>query len=301
MARNNFGASERMKIKKKTRRNFEFQIRGRAVIDRYSKDGEYLGQIGPIPNTITAEGFDEFLRLICGTSAQHFNTANASIRLTSTSDPATGGVYEQEGADVGPAGTTTVKTAPSYAVRWEWHDDSVSAYDPNFLHFIFDNYIDGYVFATVDISAAGSKPPTENWHYAFILELYSTDTDFTTGGLQVLMDLFTGTSGLHLTTTGIRLRPTTGAGSGTELTGTDRAPDANPTINTGANTATWVWTVPDGTFPGVWAGTKIKIGTSFLTNLRWGGCKTDGSSCGTKGPGEEWEYTYIFSIVQGSL
>lgn len=294
------GVGERMFLKKKRVRHIPLYMRGRASVKRYSKDGEFLGEIGPFKNTLSAEGIDEFLRLIAGTSSQHLDATFASITVNnSAGTPAASTAYAQEGTTSGPAAGTTTKSAPTYAVTWTFADISTDTYsDANYLHFWYDDILNGYHISTVQINA-GNKPATENWYYEFTMELYSTDTDITTGGLQLLMDLYTGVSALHLNQSGIRLHPTTGAGSGTEI---DSAltPDANPTVDTTNNNLTWVWTVADGTSEGVWAGTKIKVGTSFLTNLRWGGCKTDGSSCGTKSEGEEWEYTYVFTVAQGS-
>jgi hypothetical protein len=304
-----------MKLKKKMKRRLNLSLRGRAEIARYSKQGVLLGTIGPKYNTITAEGFDEFLLNIAGTSAKDYNTqgphldaTNASVRIGNSSDPDTAYVFTQEGVDVGPTFATTTKPSPAYALLWEWWDISANTYsNANWMHMMYGDPtvdltmpMDGeYVFSSVEISA-GNKPNDENWLYRYTLELYSSDTDFTDAGLTHLMNLFVGFSALHLTSAGIRLRPTTGAGSGSELSGSDATPDGNPTVDTGDDDITWVWTIADGTFNGTWAGTKIKVGTSFSTDLRWGGCKTDGTSCGTKSSGEEWEYTYIISVAQGA-
>lgn len=68
-----------------------------------------------------------------------------------------------------------------------------------------------------------------------------------------------------------------------------------------------MWTVVDGTFNGVWAKTMVGKGTTFANadvtatgRIRFGGCKTDGTSCGTKVAGEEYEYTYVLTLAQGS-
>jgi hypothetical protein len=306
-----FGLREEMFIRKRMKRVLPLYARGRATIERYSREsGELLGVIGPVLNAIDAEGFDEFLLNIAGTSAKnlgsngpHLDATQASVGIATSATPVSY-LYSKVGTTTGPSAGVNTKNAPTYTMRWEWHDISANTYsNAAWLHFWYGDPVgvagDEYRVASVNI-AAGNKPADENWLYKFDLELYSTDTDFTTGAMQILMDLFSGVQAVHLNATGIKLRPTTGAGTGSEISGTDQLPDGAPTVDTGADKITWVWTVVDGNFEGTWAGTKVKIGSGFSTNLRWGGCKTDGSSCGVKSAGEEWEYTYIITVAQGS-
>lgn len=300
-----------MFLRKKSRQVFPLKVRGRATIDRYSKGGIYLGTIGPVKNTLTSDFFDEFLRLIAGTSSKdygsngpHLDSTQASVGINNSTS-AGSFVFEQIGTDAGPSGTTVTKASPSSAMTWEWHDISTNTYsNANYLHFYYGDPSGGgaggeYRIAYVNI-AAGNKPNDENWYYKFTLELYSTDTDFTDGGFDLLMELYTGDSARHLDSSGIRLRPTSGAGTGSEVSGSDQAPDGNPTVDTSNDDIEWTWTVSDGDFEGTWGGTKVKVGTSFAIDLRWGGCKTNGDSCGTKASGEEWTYTYTLAISQGS-
>lgn len=298
------GVGERIFLRKKARRTFNMLARGQARVSKYKKDGTLVEHTPWTKNTIESEGFDKFLRMLAGDTTGHgaLNATDASVGISSTSSPVSY-KYKKVGTDTGPTSGSTTKSAPAAATLWEWHDDSTNTYtDATWLNFWFKDPEgsagDEYRVAYVQINA-GTKPSDENWHYQFFLELYSTDTDFTSAGFGILLDLYNGNQTLFLTTTGIRLHPTTGAGSGSEV-GSALTPDANPTVNTTTDKITWVWTVADGTSNGVWGGTKIKVGTSFLTNLRWGGCKTDGTSCGTKANGEEWEYTYELSISQGS-
>lgn len=304
-AEKQMGVGERIFLRKKARRTINMKARGQARVSKYKKDGTLVEHTPWVKNTIESEGFDKFLRMLVGDTNNHsaLNATDATVGISATSAPGPAWKFKQEGTDYGPVDRTATKSAPAAAVMWEWHDDSTDVYlDANWLHFYYrdpevtDN--DSYRVAYVQIDA-GTKPSDENWHYQFFLELYSTDTDFTSSGFSVLLDLYNGDRTQFLDTTGIRLHPTTGAGSGTEV-GSALTPDADPTVNTTTDKITWVWTVADGVSNGVWGGTKVKIGTNFITNLRWGGCKTDGTSCGTKAGGEEWEYTYELSISQGS-
>lgn len=300
------GVGERILLRKRSRRQFNMLARGQGRVSKYKKDGTLVEHTPWTKNTITSEGFDKFLRALAGDFSNHgpLNATDASVGIADVTNPLSY-KYVQVGTSAGPMSGSTTKSAPTQATLWEWHDDSTNVYtDATYLHFFYRDPTGvgsgnpEYRVAYVAINA-GTKPSDENWHYQFFLELYSTDTDFTSAGFGVLLDLYNGNQTLYLTTTGIRLHPTTGAGSGTEV-GSALTPDANPTVDTVNNKITWVWTVADGTSNGTWGGTKIKIGTSFNTNLRWGGCKTDGTSCGTKAAGEEWEYTYELSISQGS-
>lgn len=304
------GMRERMFLRKRSKRTFKLQARGQARVLKYKKDehgndGEFIGATPWTKNTMTAEGIDKMLRMWAGDQSGHgpLNATDASIGIDASNNPNGPFVFQQVGCDAGPTSGATTKSSPSQATLWEWHDDSTDVYaNATYLHFWYKDPEgssgDEYHVSSVNISA-GLKPSDENWHYQFFMELYSTDSDFVEAGLAVLLDLYNGNQTGYLQTTGIRLRPTTGAGSGSDV-GSDLTPDANPTVNTSGNTITWVWTVADGVSNGVWAGTKIKVGTSFAALLRWGGCKTDGSSCGTKANGEEWEYTYEISLTQGS-
>ncbi len=301
------GLRERMFVRKRFRskRTFQLKVRGQARVSKYRKDtGELIEHTPWVKNTIEAGGFDKFLRALKNDFTGHgtLNSVDASVAIATTAPPSAY-VFTQVGTSAGPTSGATTKGAPTQATLWQWNDDSVNTYiNADWLHFWYQDPNGGvgdeYRVAYVNI-AAGTKPPDENWHYQFFLELYSTDTDFDAAGLAILLDLYNGNQTVYLTTTGIRLLPTVGAGSGADV-GVALTPDANPVVDIAANTITWIWTVADGTSNGTWGGTKIKIGTGLTTNLRWGGCKTDGSSCGTKAAGEEWEYTYEITISQGA-
>jgi len=310
MSNEGAGLGERIFLRRRSRRTFNLKARGQARVSKYKKDengndGELVEHTPWVKNTITAEGFDKFLRMLVGDTTGHgaLDGTNAAVGIDAANNPLGPFKFVQIGTDAGPTSGATTKSAPTQATLWEWHDDSIDVYGPaTYLHFWYKDpegsIGDEYNVASVTISA-GTKPSDENWHYQFFLELYSTDTDFTSSGLAVLLDLYNGNQTVFLDATGIKLQPTTGAGSGTDV-GTALLPDGAPTVDTGANDITWVWTVADGTSNGVWGGTQIQVGSSFSTNLRWGGCKTDGTSCGTKAAGEEWEYTYVISVAQGS-
>jgi hypothetical protein len=50
-----------------------------------------------------------------------------------------------------------------------------------------------------------------------------------------------------------------------------------------------------------WTATAIEFSSSAtpgtsLTQIRQGGCRQDGTSCGTKANGEEWTYTWRYTL-----
>ena len=298
------GLRENISLRKRSTRTFKLQARGQGRVVKYKKTGEFVEATSWTKNTITSAGFDKFLRMLVGDTSGHgaLNATDASIGIDASNNPNGPYVFTAVGTDAGPTSGAVTKSSPSQATLWEWHDDSVNTYgSADYLHFWYqdpEGSADEYHIASVNI-AAGSKPSDENWHYQFFLELYSTDSDFVESGLAILLDLYNGNQTDFLDATGIKLQPTTGAGSGSDV-GSALLPDGAPTVNTTLDKITWVWTAADGTSNGVWTGTQIQIGSTFSVNLRWGGCKTDGTSCGTKAGGEEWEYTYEISISQGS-
>lgn len=299
---------ERMFLRKKARRRFDLKMRTRCVIRETDKiTGEKGREMGPFYNTIHTAGFDEFLRLIAGTSAQHFDASEPTIKLTTTLHGAlaTDAPDFLGGPSIGPTSTSVTKSAPSAAMSWEFHDDSIATYNPDFLEFWYGAWDAGapsYEFCHIDISAAGAKPNNKNWHYHVILELYSTDVDLTNDCFTNMLLLFSGAAGInHMDATHVFFRPM--SGSTTEIAGSDLAADGAPTVDTANDELVFTFTVPDGTFNGTWTHSRVKhhmSGASTKINMRSGGCKTDGSSCGTKSAGEEWQYTWAFAISQGS-
>jgi hypothetical protein len=291
--------------KRKGRRVVPLLARSRMVIRESDKvTGEVEREMGPFYNTIHAEGFDGFLNMIAGVDTNVLSAAGSSLKLTNTlhGGKVSGAPNFVSGAD-GIFVPTLTKSAPAVARMWQWDDDSTATYDPNYAELWVGMWNEGlptfeYEFCHIDISAAGSKPSNKNWHYQIILELYSTDTDLTTAGLNRMIEIMVGGSTDYFTGANTKLRPM--SDGSTELSGTDQAADANPTVNTTDNEISWTWTVADGDFEGTWARTRVKHAAPSSFNVRDGGCKTDGSSCGVKASGEEWEYTWVFSIAQGS-
>ncbi len=297
-----------MFLKKRVTRVFHLQVRGRARVKKYSRDTGKLLETTPWKyNTMETKGIDWMLHNVvnAGThSGKALTAAKAWLAVGNQVSPMT--VFENTyNNSTTPASTTLTKAAPSYAQLWQFNDDSVSVRtNQNEIELWYEDPDAGEAGTGVRIShiAAnqGSKPANENWHWQYVLELYSTDADFVSGGFEDMMQLVSGNRTIFYDGTRTWFRPFTSADAGLGTTG--QKPDAAPTVNDAANTITWIWTVVDGTYNGAWDKTEVGSGTTYagLRRLRYAGCKTDGTGCGTKAAGEEYEYTYVFTLAQGS-
>lgn len=310
MAGEAMGVGERMWIKKKRRRKIDLRVRTSAVLERYDRaSGALLERSDRKLNTLDADGLDLFLQLIVGTSTRHLDATNATIVINDSGGVYTGGnVFLQKGTDAGPTNAgTPLNSAPVAIYLWEFQDVSAATrFNQNTLEFWYEdpNAEPGteIKISEIDVSE-GTKPSTENWHWQLYMEIYSTDTDFTSAGLADLLELIAGDRTVHMDGSNTWLRPFTSADSGLDSSG--QLPDGEPTVDLGDNTITFVWTVTDGDFEGAWDKTEISLSVSDgvysgTVDLRYGGCKNDGSGCGTKGSGEEWEYTYELTLAQGT-
>lgn len=296
-------------LRKRRTRNIELGVRTSVVLHRFDREtGECVGRSERKLNTMEAGGIDLFLQLITGDSTKHLDATNATIVINSAGGVYTGSnVFLQKGTDAGPTNGTTTKSAPTAAYVWEFHDISASTRtNQNTLEFWYEdpNAAPGSEVKISQITVSeGTKPSTENWQWSVYMELYSTDTDFTSSGLQDLLELIAGDRSLHMDETDTWFRPFTSSDVGLDSSG--QQPDAAPSVDTSANTITLVWTVVDGDYEGAWDKTEISLSVSAGTysgtvDIRYGGCKTNGDGCGTKGAGEEWEYTYVLTLAQGS-
>lgn len=311
------GASERMFIKKRVTKNFNLSIRSRCTIYKYERSTGKLNSIGgPHFNNMDTgldAGIDLFLQLITnsGTGASsHLNSSDAWLAI-GTADPIGGyGGSTNKPVFSAPVSVnqtdTPIKSAPSKAGYWQWNDDStIARLDQDALEvWYLDPDDPGMTGNTKRINHIfvneGNKPSNENWHWRVTFEFYSTDSDFDGAGFQHFLDIIADQSSLHYDITRTWFRPYT---SGDSPLGTTGIHPDSIVINTTNNTITFVMTAGDGVFNGAWDKMDIQKQTTWTqgTNrLRYGGCTTAGGSCGTKVTGEEYEYTYIFTLAQGS-
>lgn len=304
------GVGERHWIKKKRTIPRQAFVQTSTELHRYCREtGELLGVSDRKFNTLQAAGLDEMLALIVGTSSKHLDASNAGVAVSASGGAYTGpNVFLQTGTDAGPINSGTPnRGSPSDVFLWEFHDISATQrLTQNTLEFWYGTPTDTPTtevhISTITVSE-GTKPTTENWIWRVYMEIYSTDSDFTDGGLADLLERIAGVSNLHADATNFWMRPFTSSDTGLGASGQN--PDGAPTVDTGANSITWVWTVAAGNYEGEWAKVEVSFSISAATysgttDLRYGGCKTDGTSCGTKGPGEEWEWTYVLTLAQGS-
>lgn len=317
MSGEGMGASEEMFLKKKRIRYYNFSLRSRCTIHKYDRATGKLKSIGgPYFNTMDTTldgGIDLFLQLITnsGTGASsHLNTGNTFL-VVGNADP----IGSYGGSTNIPVfstptsvnfGATPIKSAPSDAAYWQWDDDSTTVrtnqnrievwyLDPD------DPGMTGNPKRVNNILVSeGTKPSDENWHWRITFEFYSTDGDFESIIMGRFLDLIAGDGSNHMDTTRTFLRPYLSAGTGLGSAGIN--PDS-VVVATGPNTITLVMTAADGIFNGNWLNMEIGIGTTYTSGfarLRFGGCTTAGATCGDKGAGEEYEYTYVMTLAQGS-
>lgn len=288
-------------------KKYHLKMRGKVYITKIKRDtGEIREVSGPHYNTMHDDGFELFMHLWTNSGAgasKHLTSPNAwlavsdanpIVNFTGTNNP-----QFSAADDRGPA--TPVKSAPSHSIYWEWFDDSttVRANQDNIELWYQDPTSGGVKVNNITVTE-GTKPADENWHWRMEMELYSTDSDFDDAGIAALLDIITGDQSTHLDGGATWFRPFTAGDAGLGSTGQN--PDAAPTIGTTPNTITFVTTVVDGDFNGVWSKMEVTRRATYngANRLRYGGCTTAGGSCGTKIAGEEYEYTYVITVAQGS-
>ena len=314
------GCGEEMFIKKRVTKHFNIGVRGVCTVHKYDRATGKLKSVGgPHTNVMVTTldaGIDLFLQLITnsGTGASsHLNGTDAWLVVGPASpDPINsygGSTNIPVFSSPSPVNSvaTPTKSSPSKAGYWQWDDDSLTVrnnQDRVEVHYL-DPDDPGMSGNTKRINGIqvdeGTKPADENWHWRVTFEFYSTDTDFDDDAFNHFLDIIAGQSSVHYDTTNVWCRPFTSGDSALGSTGLH--PDS-VTVSTSNNTITFVFTAADGVFNGVWAKMEIKKQAVYVLDsanrLRYGGCTTAGGSCGTKVSGEEYEYTYVFTLAQGS-
>lgn len=307
MVNENLGMGERMFCSKRMIKKYNMKVRTRCFITKIIRaTGEIREVSGPHYNTMDDDGIDLMLELITNSgtgAAEHLDTANSWLSVANA-DPIVTHILTFNGTDSRGTGTPT-KAAPSALNFYEWHDDSITVRtNQNHIEMWRDDptAMSGSIKVNHIFANEGTKPADENWHWRIELEMYSTDTDFVDDHMQRFLDVIAGDVTIHMDATRTFFRPFTSADSGLGSTGQN--PDGAPVVALGPNTITFVTTVVDGDFNGAWDKMEVGTGATYTTGpfvrVRYGGCTTAGSSCGTKVAGEEYEYTYVITLAQGS-
>ena len=286
-------------LRKRGRSDRKVRAIGRLIFEEYQRlpDGS-CGQLTrrkEIDNTILS--FTTLIQLVAGTSDAHLSASFTGIRFSSTSGGAT--VYSDVGVDAGPSVVAAVNT-DGRRVRWSFHDDTATARtglnwaelwngDPATPTGSAEDGGNAVAISRVNC-ALGDKPTDKNWRYHYEIELYSADADIETRLNSSWMDLITGAIANHLTTANVRIQPKDGANAavGAAILAGSRS--------VGSNYLEFVFTSADGGNNGAWANVAVQNNTGTWGDMRYGGCKQDGSSCGTKAAGEEWTWTWRYTL-----
>lgn len=284
---------QRMALRKGRRENRIGHAIGTITLHRRSREtGELLGVVRR-QNAIVA--MDRLMELVAGTSDGHLDTAHTSLRFTDTS----GGtpVYDHVGADVGPTSAAPTNSGNGYRLRWEFNDETATARSNLEWAELWNSdpadQIDGAAGGEMGEAITrtncgfGDKPATENWYYSYEIEFYSSDGDIETQLHQDFLHLIIGSSSDHFTTATVGLQPRTSADAdvGSEISAGGRS--------VGSNYLEFSFTSADGQNNGAWDKAAIRHSSA---DVRVGGAKQDGSGAGTKSSGEEWSYTWRYTL-----
>lgn len=284
---------EEVTLRKKAIRNIEIKARGELTIVRHRRlpDGSSGDEIArrTWENTIT--NFGLLMQLIAGTSSAHLASGSAGIRFRATDE----GTVSWDGT----GGTVAINPSPDNPtngarVRCTWEDATATQRTGlNFAELYNGDPASATEISEIDKSGDadfGTKPSNENWTYHWDIEFYSTDGDIKTALHSSWLDLIRGASSAHWTTSTIRARPynTTLGEFGTVAAGSRTV---------GTNYLEFTFVSADGSNNGAWANMEIQHNSGTWTQVRDGGCKQDGSSCGTKAPGEEYTYVWRYTLT----
>jgi hypothetical protein len=290
------GARSEVFLSKTRREERIFTLKGRLTVHRYDRETGRLLGTHAADNTI--QNKDAIIELLTGTRAisQRFGTG--------ASGTGTAWLWIRDGS---AATTKNISSPTSVAevtasnsngtrVRWVFQDNTTDTYDATRASLANGDPTVGGNWLISDITATGlgTKPSTENWHYYYEIELYSSDTDIKAAGTAKLMRLISGNVGyvaVFLTSGNTTMQPLDGslANVGSAITASSLASPTTTSLE-------WTFVSADGSNNGAWANTRVQLAGTTTDTIREGGCKQDGTSCGTKASGEEWTYKWRFTL-----
>lgn len=257
-------------------------LKGIWTLEKYDRETGELVERKQKSNAITSAGRTEFLRLITGLSAAHYD--NTSDLIIYDSD---GGTQTRllGGTQAGYPLLSTDDPLYAGTMSWRFADETANTYDAN--HVEFSN---GSVVFSESTPNWGTKPTTQNWYYTYNLNIASTDAFVEEGDLAQLLQLFVGAISSHFNQANTSLRIYS---NGTTVLGTFTDPmDAGyPAVS--GSTATFQWTVPAGTLTGSWE--TVEVYESGLGSVLRGNpaSETDGL---TKQSTATWTVQFALTI-----
>lgn len=289
MGRESLEARERIGLVKKRHRRVEMKVLNEIIVERRTPSGEWVEE-ARASNSVLGGGIDLFLDLLTGASSAFYD-GGSYLRLT---DGAGGTITTFGPADSGPQNATATNT-PGHRREWIFEDVSSSSYSWNNAQFFNDDPgAGGTQFNDFAFGSQQSKGTNEPIRFRVQVEIYSTNTNFTDAGMQRAVQRLSGELGAPFDGNNVTVQPEDGGGS---PVGSEVAADGAPTVDKGADEVQWAFTSPNGSNEGEWATTRIIHDSSGSTiDVRDGPCADDGTSCGTKGTGEEWTYKWTFGF-----
>lgn len=260
-----------------------YRIRRYAGESHEEPTGKHLGTM-EARNAIQTAGKELLLDLMIGASTAYFDNANSVLQVT---DGAGTDLFTQSGADSGFPDASTSKQ-----LYWEWTDASTNTYTVDTIR-LRQGSLTGTIFSEVTGGpfTDNSKPSDENWTYEYTLTISGDVADLQDGGLNAILEIMAGVEDDNFDNPGTVLRVEDSSGS---LVGTVNTDSGYPSRS--GTTVTWQFTSADGDDLGEWYDPIVKAqawtDTVPVLSQDAGG----GNSEGTKSSGEEWQYTYDFSI-----
>ena len=234
-------------------------------------------------NALTSTGKDRFLQLGVNQSTDHL-TSSTDLRIYNSSNTL---VKTLTSCDSGWPKTSNEAGVALKNVVWQWTDSSTDTYEANRL----DVVSPGAVVFSQGTLGFGTKATNEQWVYEYTVSISSADSDFVDEGLDSWLRMLVGYNGDHWDAgkTFCRIY------NGVSIVQTE-TPSSGPTVNTGSDKVSWVFTFSDGQANGDWGAYTMKIESNLFldgnVDLRDGSTGTTG----VKGSGDTWTLTYEFSV-----
>lgn len=279
-----------MTLQKSRRWNTTIRAKGEITRTRYRRlpDGSSGEDLGRDVRRNEITNISLLIQLVAGTSAAHLSNGSAGLRFRSSDEGSVVHDYT--------SGTVAINPSPDNPsngsrIRCSWEDNTATA--RNDLDWA--ELYNGTPGSASEIAEAnpnfGNKPTSENWHYTWDIELYSDDGDIETQLHSTWLQLIIGASAAHYTTSTVRLQPRSSAPAdvGTPILAGSRS--------VGASYLEFEFVSADGGNNGEWRNTRVQHNNGSWVTIRDGGCKQDGTTCGTKAGGEEWTYTWRYTLA----
>jgi hypothetical protein len=273
-----------------------YKIKGRLTVRRYDREsGELLGEHSA-DNTI--QNHASIITLLTGTLGigDRFGTGASGTGTSWLWIRNSGGSTTKNITSPTSIAEVTAANSNGARVRWVFQDNTADTYAADRTSLANgDPGVGGrWLISDITSTGLGTKPTSENWHYYYEIELYSSDSDIKAAGTAKLMRIISGNVGyvaVFVTSGNTTMQP---LDSGLSAVGS--AITASSLSSPTTTSLEFTFVSADGSNNGTWANTRVQMAGTTTDTIREGGCKQDGTSCGTKASGEAWTYKWRFTI-----